>query len=222
VAIASSWWTRGGKRSFDVATVLALAVVLLPVALLCALLVRLIDGPPAVFRQTRIGLGGRPFEILKLRTMRPGEGPPVTSASDPRITPLGRRLRAAKLDEVPQLWNVLRGEMSLVGPRPEVPRYAATQPRGFRAIAGLRPGLTDWASLIFHDEEFVLARHGGQPEFYQRRLLPRKLALARLYHRRQSCGADLGVLAGTGCLVLGLDGGVLLGRRFVARAREGM
>jgi lipopolysaccharide/colanic/teichoic acid biosynthesis glycosyltransferase len=119
---------------------------------------------------------------------------------------------------------VLRGDMSLVGPRPEVPPYVAMEPRSYRAIADLRPGITDWGSLIFHDEESVLARHADAPDFYQRRLLPRKLALARLYHRRLSPGTDLAILLATASLVLGrrwLAAGAL-GRHLVANARAGL
>lgn len=201
-----------------------LGVVALPVILVCAALVRVVDGSPVLFRQARVGRGGRGFDILKLRTMRPGDGSLVTSSGDPRITPLGRRLRRAKLDELPQLWNVLRGDMSLVGPRPETPNYVRIQPRGFRAIAPLRPGLTDWASLVFQDEEAVLSRHAGEPGFYETRLLPRKLALARLYHRKVTPHLDLVILGATALLVLGGRPmvGTVLGRNLVSRARERM
>jgi len=224
VAGVSSWWARGGKRIFDLLAGLVLSVVLLPVAAACALLIRTLDGPPVLFRQCRIGRHGASFYILKFRTMTPGPGSLVTSAEDPRITPLGGRLRRAKLDELPQLWNVLRGHMSLVGPRPEVPAYVAREPRAYRALADLRPGMTDWASLIFHDEELVLRRNAAIPDFYERHLLPRKLALARLYHVHLSCRTDLGILGATGCLILGLHrlGASLLGRRFVASARAGL
>lgn len=196
----------------------------LPILVVCAILVWWVDGRPVLFRQTRVGRLGRTFEILKFRTMRLGDGALVTQSGDPRITGLGRRLRRTKLDELPQLWNVLRGDMSLVGPRPEVPTFVAAQARLFRAIAPLRPGMTDWASLIFRDEEEVLRAHAGDAGFYQRRLLPRKVALARLYHRRVSWGTDLGLVAATGGLLLGLGGVVptLLGPAFVARARRGL
>ncbi len=204
--------------------VAGLGVLALPVALVCAALVRGFDGPPVLFRQLRVGRGGRPFQILKFRTMRARAGDLVTAAGDPRITPLGRRLRRGKLDELPQFWNVFRGEMSFVGPRPEVPHYVAAQPRSFRALAALRPGMTDWASLIFRDEEAMLKDHAAEPDFYPRRLLPRKLALARLYHWRLSGWRDLGIMAATACLVLGRGDLVplILGQRFVDRARGGL
>lgn len=193
-----------------------------PAALGCALLVRLIDGPPVLFRQERVGRGGRPFRLLKFRTMRPGAGALVTSASDPRITPLGRLLRRAKLDELPQLCNVLAGSMSLVGPRPEVPAYVAAHLRLFTGLLSLRPGITDWASLAFRDEERILAEHAEEPDFYQHVLLPRKVALARLYRRSRSLGLDLRLLAATALLMLGAEGAMraVAGGRLIAKARR--
>lgn len=220
---ASHWWAQGGKRAFDLLATTLLAPLALPAGLLCAGLVLAMDGPPVLFRQRRIGRGGRPFEILKFRTMRPGPGPLVTGSGDPRVTRLGARLRRAKLDELPQFWNVLRGDMSLVGPRPEVPQYVAARARDYRAIAGLRPGITDWASLVLGDEESVIRRHAADAGFYQRVLLPRKLALARLYQRRQSWRTDFAILAGTVSLVLARRptvGG--LGPALAARVREGL
>ena len=223
MATARTWWQRGGKRTFDLLAAAILGTLVLPVAAVCAVTVWAVDGTPVLFRQARVGRRGRPFEILKFRTMRPAAGPLVTARGDPRITGLGRWLRRTKLDELPQWWNVLRGDMSLVGPRPELPAYVAAEPRSYRMIADLRPGITDWASLVFHDEESVLQRHAATPEFYQRKLLPRKLALARLYHRRLSLGTDLVILAATGCLALGLRraAAVVIGRRLVAGARAG-
>ena len=195
-----------------------------PVALGSALLVLLIDGRPVLFRQERIGLGGRPFQLFKLRTMRPAAGALVTRSGDPRITPLGRLLRRAKVDELPQLWNVLAGSMSLVGPRPEVPAYVAAHPRLFAGLAQLKPGITDWASLAFRDEEALLAAHADQPDFYERVLLPRKVALARLYRRVRSRGLDLRLLAATALLLLGADRGgrAVAGAVLIARARRGL
>jgi lipopolysaccharide/colanic/teichoic acid biosynthesis glycosyltransferase len=220
---ASRWWAQGGKRAFDLLVTTLLAPLALPAGLLCAGLVLAMDGPPVLFRQRRVGRGGRHFEILKFRTMRPGPGPLVTGSGDPRVTRLGARLRRAKLDELPQLLNVFRGDMSLVGPRPEVSVYVAARARDYRAIARLRPGITDWASLVFEDEESVIRRHGADGGFYERVLLPRKLALARLYQRQLSCRTDLAILAGTVALVLArrrAAGG--LGAALAARVREGL
>jgi lipopolysaccharide/colanic/teichoic acid biosynthesis glycosyltransferase len=213
------------KRALDFAGASALLVCLSPVLLVCGGLVRLVDGPPVLFRQERVGRGGRTFRLYKLRTMQPQAGGPlVTAAGDPRLTRLGRWLRCRKLDELPQLVNVLRGDMSLVGPRPEVPPYVSRQPHGFRAIADLRPGITDWASLAFLDEEDVLAAHGSEPDFYPAVLLPRKLALARLYRRRHSLSLDLRIVAATAAAVAGWRSMAvrLVGPRLLARARRGL
>jgi lipopolysaccharide/colanic/teichoic acid biosynthesis glycosyltransferase len=215
-------WITWGKRPADLLLSTGLGILTAPLLAGCALAVLMVDGPPVLFRQERVGRGGGRFHILKLRTMRSAPGPEVTAAGDPRVTTIGRRLRRAKLDELPQLANVVRGEMSLVGPRPEVPRYVEACPRDFRALERLRPGMVDWASLVFRDEEELLAAHGGEPDFYSRVLLPRKLALARLYARRASPLLDLQLLLATGVLPLG--GGRLsrrlIGSAFYARARR--
>ena len=216
------WWRGGGKRAFDLVAAAFLLVVMLPLILVCAALVRALDGSPVLFRQIRVGRAARRFEIVKFRTMRAAAGELVTAAGDPRITRLGRWLRRTKLDELPQFWNVIRGEMSLVGPRPEIPTFVRAQGRSYRALAHLRPGMTDWASLAFRDEERLLAARAAERDFYQQALLPRKLALARLYACRMSFPIDLGILAATCCLVLGVDGGVpmIVGRRLIERARD--
>jgi lipopolysaccharide/colanic/teichoic acid biosynthesis glycosyltransferase len=211
-----------GKRHFDFALSAILLVVTAPVLLGCALAILWSDGRPVLFIQERVGQWGRRFRIFKLRTMRQASGPAVTISGDPRITPLGRWLRRVKLDELPQLWNVIVGEMSLVGPRPEVPKYVALQARAFRAIAPLRPGVTDLASLIFRDEERVLATHSAHPDFYQQVLLPRKLALARLYSRHASLQLDLALLLATACVAFGAEHTAyrIVGERLYARARH--
>jgi len=213
-----------GKRLLDVTLAALLAIVLAPLLILCAGTVLFADGSPILFTQERVGRFGRGFPMFKFRTMRPVEGPLLTSAGDARVTPLGAWMRRLKLDELPQLWNVLRGDMSLVGPRPEVPAYVARAPRGFRAIASLRPGMTDWASLAFRDEELILRTHAADPTFYLDTLLPRKLALARLYLRKRSLGLDGALIAATAALVLGLNGLArrLAGARLLLRARAGI
>lgn len=209
------------KRLFDFTLATVLLVVLIPVVVACALAVWWGDGRPILFAQTRAGRWGQSFRIFKFRTMRQGVGAAVTVFGDARITPLGRRLRHAKLDEIPQLWNVWIGDMSLVGPRPEVPQYVAAEARNFRAIARLRPGITDFASVIFRDEEQVLATHAAHAGFYERVLLPRKLALARLYGRYASVRLDLALLVATVCIALGNDSPVqrIVGRKLYAHAR---
>jgi lipopolysaccharide/colanic/teichoic acid biosynthesis glycosyltransferase len=219
--------TSGGnrwKRGVDIVGGGILLLLSAPLQAIVALLVLLGDGPPVLFRHERVGYQGRAFRLMKFRTMRPSGGSPVTAAGDPRITPVGRRLRRYKLDEFPQLWHVVTGAMSLVGPRPEVPSCVALFSAEYRRLAELRPGLTDFASLIFRDEEQILARHADEPGFYERRLLPRKLALARLYRRHLSPSLDLRLIAATTCIVGGQDAVMqaLVGRALWQRAREGI
>lgn len=187
------------KRLLDI--VLSLAAILLscPLLLTVVAMIRLEGGGPVLFRQERVGLRGRSFHILKFRTMRPdGQGLGITVAGDDRITPLGRRLRSSKLDELPQLFNVLKGEMSLVGPRPELPAYVALWAADDRArVLSVRPGITDFASLIFRQEESLLAAQPDPEDYYRRILVPQKLRLARYYVRTRSCGLDLWLLAQT-------------------------
>ncbi|MDB5480544.1 MAG: exopolysaccharide biosynthesis polyprenyl glycosylphosphotransferase [Caulobacteraceae bacterium] len=145
-------WRRSGKRLFDILVSLAVAPLALPVVIAAGAAILLTMGKPVFFRQVRVGLGGRPFMILKLRTMRPGEagGQTATVVGDARVTPLGRWLRRYHLDELPQLWNVLIGEMSLVGPRPEQPALAEAYAREAPAFAYrqlMRPGITGWAQV---------------------------------------------------------------------------
>ncbi|HWN43899.1 MAG TPA: sugar transferase [Thermoanaerobaculia bacterium] len=179
-----------------------------PVLLIAAGLVAATSPGPVLFKQQRAGLNGRPFTLLKLRTMRVApEGSQLTASGDARITPVGRWLRRFKLDEIPQLWNVVRGDMSLVGPRPEVPRYVDDSPL-WRQVLSARPGLTDPVTLLLRDEEALLAgvaAGGDDPEsFYRERLLPWKLRGYVDYLERRSWATDLGVLGATALAVLRL------------------
>jgi len=210
------------KRWFDLTVASLLLLLLSPVMLFCAAAVRIADGSPVLFHQERIGRHARGFRMIKFRTMRAGIGPNVTVAGDARVTRVGRVLRRFKLDELPQLWNVLVGEMSFVGPRPELPVYVAMHQRAYRAVRDLRPGITDWASLIFLNEEELLRTHKMTPGFYEAVLLPRKLALARLYRRRRSGLLDVCLVAATACAAIGLArlSEAILGRELVTRARR--
>ena len=188
------------RRLVDVTMAGALLIALSPLVTVLALLVRATSPGPALFRQTRIGRDGRPFVLLKLRTMRVdamGAGPAITAGVDPRITPLGARLRRAKLDELPQLWNVLRGDMSLVGPRPEVPDYVARYTASQRAVLRARPGLTDPASLAWADEAATLATFADPHRAYAETVLPQKLALSLAYLERRTVWSDLAVVIRT-------------------------
>jgi lipopolysaccharide/colanic/teichoic acid biosynthesis glycosyltransferase len=186
------------KRAFDILAAVALLVPLAVPTVLLGALVRLTSRGPGLFRQTRVGRGGRTFVILKLRTMRSAPGTLITAAGDPRITPLGRWLRRTKLDEVPQLINVLRGDMSMVGPRPDVPEQVRLYPPADAALLlSVRPGITDAASIAFRDEERLLASYADPERAYAELVLPRKLDLARQYVRRQSFAYDLRLLLAT-------------------------
>ena len=146
----------------------------------------------AFFRQARVGRGGRPFVLLKLRTMREGtDGPRVTGAADTRVTPLGAQLRRWKLDELPQLVNVLRGDMTLIGPRPEVPEYLAQLGAKGDDYAAVQPGLADAATLAFYDEPDLLANASDPERFYVERLLPEKTRLSVAYARKRTLATDL-------------------------------
>ena len=153
------------------------------------------DGRPVLFRQRRVGRHGEPFTILKFRSMRMRRGgPEITSSGDGRVTRTGRFLRRYKLDELPQLWNVVRGDMSLIGPRPELPRYVDPLP-AWRAVHRVRPGITDLATLVYRDEERVLAGFPDPERGYRETVLPAKLALNLEYLQRRSPSRDLKLLA---------------------------
>jgi lipopolysaccharide/colanic/teichoic acid biosynthesis glycosyltransferase len=167
-------------------------ILLLPLLLILGIAIWLTDGFPILFRQVRVGRNGEPFELLKLRSMRKDNaGMQVTSAGDPRITHIGRILRRYKLDEVPQLWNVVRGDMALVGPRPEVPRYVDLQDPIWRSILRRRPGITDVPTLVYRNEEEILASSSQPERFYRDVILPDKLALNLAYGRHASAWQDL-------------------------------
>lgn len=174
-----------------VAAALALLTVS-PVLLVALLAIWLEDGPPGLFRQTRVGQHGKLFNILKLRSMRQkAAGDLITREGDARITRVGRMLRKFKLDELPQLWNVLRGEMNIIGPRPEVPLYVDAEDPVWQQVLCLKPGLTDLATLVFRDEERTLAQSTNVQKTYREEVLPRKLALNLRYAQARSVVSDL-------------------------------
>ena len=193
------------KRCIDLVVAIVLLLVLSPVLAVAAIAVKCSGSGPIFFRQVRVGRGGKPFDILKLRTMRTtrSPGPLITGAGDPRVTRVGRVLRRWKVDELPQLVNVLRGEMSFVGPRPEVPRYVNMFAEQYRELLAVRPGITDIASMAFRDEETLLGRSSNPEDLYVREILPRKLALSHAYVRRRSFGLDLRLIARTVAAILG-------------------
>lgn len=186
------------KRLFDIVASALGLLLLMPLLLLAALWVKLDSPGPALFRQTRVGRFGVPFTIHKFRTMRMEPGAAITVGEDPRITRSGRFLRASKLDELPQLWDVLRGAMSLVGPRPELPRYVALYPSALREVVlSVRPGITDPASLRFRHESELLARASDPEREYVEVVLPAKLQLAADYVRTASLAGDVRLILAT-------------------------
>jgi lipopolysaccharide/colanic/teichoic acid biosynthesis glycosyltransferase len=188
------------KRLFDIlASGLAL-LVLLPLMVVLALAVALGSPGGAFFRQTRVGRRGQPFQLLKFRSMRPGseaKGQITVGERDPRITGVGHFLRRTKLDELPQLLNILKGDMSVVGPRPEVPRYVALYTAEQREVLRVRPGLTSLASIAYINENEVLGRSADPERTYVEEVMPAKLALDLRYVREQSLALDLRIIAGT-------------------------
>lgn len=194
------------KRLFDV-TAAALGIFLLaPLLIVIAVVVRHSSPGPILFRQVRIGRRGVPFQILKFRTMHgaPPPGLEMTFDTDRRVTRVGAFLRRTKLDELPQLFNVLAGSMSLVGPRPEVPSYVAVYRERDRAVVlSVRPGITDLASLRFRNEDAFLASEPEPERAYVGKILPRKLRLCRYYVRRQSMCFDLVLIFKTVLAALG-------------------
>jgi lipopolysaccharide/colanic/teichoic acid biosynthesis glycosyltransferase len=189
-----------GKRLLDLSVAAVGLLVTAPLLLLIALAVRLESPGPVLFRQRRVGRYGREFEILKFRSMRhdSGPGPLITAAGDRRVTRIGALIRSTKLDELPQLWNVLRGDMSIVGPRPEVPCYVALySPEQRRVVLSVRPGITDDASIEFADEAQQLAAAADPETYYATQILPRKIKLYEQYVASQSTTGDLGIIVRT-------------------------
>ena len=193
-----SLYARHFKRAFDVAASVLGLVILSPVLLAVAGAIKILDPGPVFFSQTRAGRGATPFKIFKFRTMRVGgSGPQITSGADARVTPLGRLLRRTKLDELPQLFNVLRGDMSVVGPRPEVPRYVELFKDDYKLILSVKPGITDYAAIKYRDEEAVLGAYRDPDEGYVTEVLPAKIALYRRYIMEIGFATDLKIIFAT-------------------------
>ncbi|MGQ3050335.1 MAG: sugar transferase [Roseateles sp.] len=187
-----------GKRLFDVICSGLGLLVLGPLLVLAALWVKLDSPGPALFRQLRVGRFGQPFTIHKFRTMRVEPGPVITVGADPRITRSGHWLRQTKLDELPQLWDVLRGAMSLVGPRPELPQYVALYPADLRErVLSVRPGITDPASLAFSHEAELLAKAADPEREYCEVVLPAKLRISADYTATANLATDLRLIVAT-------------------------
>lgn len=188
------------KRLLDLVLATLGLLVTLPILVLVGIAIKVADRGPVFFRQERVGRWGRPFRIWKFRTMRVNAealGPSVTKSGDTRVTSIGRYLRKRKLDELPQLINVLFGEMSFVGPRPEVPKYVDLYSPEQRQVLDLRPGITDVASLEFRHEEALLAKAADPEQYYRTVCIPKKIELNLRYAKDSSVGADVRVILRT-------------------------
>lgn len=188
------------RRCIDVAISGIALVASAPLIAAVSVAIKLESPGPTFYLQTRVGRRRRPIRVAKFRTMVDGaerHGPSITAAGDPRVTRVGALLRKTKLDELPQLWNVLRGDMTLVGPRPEVPRYVAHYRPEWEPVFEVPPGLTDLASLTFRDEEGLLSLAVDRERAYQEVVMPMKLVLALETIARRSLVNDLAVIVKT-------------------------
>ena len=205
--IKSGFYILSGKRLFDVGMATIGLAVLSPLFLLVTVAIKLSSRGPIFYRQERVGKNGQSFLIMKFRTMvRDADkvGPGVTAQGDPRVTKLGSWLRLFKIDELPQLWNVLKGDMSFVGPRPEIPHYVAIYTESQRRVLTVRPGITDTATLAYRREEDLIARHPNPEKYYRDVVLPHKLELNMQYIYRISFGYDLFLIFRTIQSIFGL------------------
>ena len=180
-------------RLLDIVASLLALILLSPLFLLVALLIKIDSPGPIFYRAQRVGKGGQLFQLYKFRSMVKGadkHGPGITTSGDIRITPAGRILRRTKIDELPQLINVLKGDMSLVGPRPEDPRYVASYTPEQRQVLDVRPGITSAASLAYRHEEQILTGPDWET-VYRTEILPAKLAIDIAYLSKRTCFSDL-------------------------------
>jgi lipopolysaccharide/colanic/teichoic acid biosynthesis glycosyltransferase len=192
----------GVKRTFDIAVSAAILLVTLPVILAISLVVRIESPGPVFYRARRVGRGGRPLQMLKFRKMHHNaKGAPLTMSEDDRFTRVGRLLAKTKLDELPQLWHVLNGEMSLIGPRPEDPSFVAERFDDYADILAVRPGVTGLSQIAFAEESAILSKDDPL-EHYRTRIFPQKIRLDRMYAARPSLKMDLSILFWTCAAVL--------------------
>lgn len=188
------------KRIFDILAAGVGFVILAPLIAVIALIIRVCDGSPVFFLQKRVGQHFKPFKLIKFRTMVVGasaQGAAVTKGEDRRITKVGKFLRYYKLDELPQLFNVLKGDMSLVGPRPEMERYVDAFHEDYRLILSIKPGITDYATLEYRDEETILNKYDDVERGYLQEVLPAKIALYKRYIQEMSFLTDIKIILKT-------------------------
>lgn len=204
----NSFYLRYGKRLFDIIFSSSAIVILSPVFLVISLMILMSSKGEIFYRQIRIGKDFKPFVLYKFRTMIKDAdkiGPLVTKDSDPRITKIGKILRKTKLDELPQFINVLKGDMSIVGPRPEVEKYVNARKEDYKVILSIKPGITDYATILFRDEEDIMAKYENVEESYLNVVLPQKIALYKKYIDEISFRADIKIIAKTMLKVLRVD-----------------
>jgi lipopolysaccharide/colanic/teichoic acid biosynthesis glycosyltransferase len=194
------------KRAFDLVCATIGLLLLWPLFVVVALLVKAEDGGPVFYRQERVGRHGHPFRIWKFRTMRVNAdriGRAITVGNDPRITRVGGKLRDWKIDELPQLINVLMGDMSLVGPRPEVARYVNLYTSDQRGVLELVPGITDLASIKYRHESEILSQATDPDEAYVHVIMPDKIAINLAYAKSASMWSDIRVIIQTAFRIVG-------------------
>jgi lipopolysaccharide/colanic/teichoic acid biosynthesis glycosyltransferase len=228
LAMAKKGETRApGKtptlRAFDLSVCMLLLPFVLVVGAITALLIY-IDSPGSVFyRSTRVGQGGRPFQMLKFRKMRrSARGGPLTIGEDERFTPIGGFLAMTKLDELPQLWNVLKGDMRLVGPRPEVPEFVARYSEEYEELLSVLPGITGPAAVEYASESHLLSLQQDPVKFYEESIMPRKIEIDLHYIRTRTLRGDLAILAQTTVVPLAKVGRRMLGDPQVRRVEAGL
>ena len=187
-------YRNGGKRLFDFIAAMIGVLLLTPFLFILAIIVKGSSKGPIIYKQKRVGLDFKPFTMYKFRSMVVNNAEKhqlVTAAGDQRITPIGKFLRRYKLDELPQLINVIKGDMSLVGPRPEVMKYIQYYEEDYRTVLSIRPGITDNAAIAFKNEEDILSKYKDTESAYIKKIMPEKITLYKKYIKKQSLLNDV-------------------------------
>ena len=190
----NSFYAKYGKRIFDLFLAIPSLIILSPVFLISAILIKLESPGPIIFAQERIGQNGKIFKLYKFRTMIKDAskvGPPVTTANDPRITKVGKLLRKYKIDEMLQIINIIKGDMSVIGPRPEIKKYVEMFKDEYKEILKIKPGMTDYALIAFRNEEEILAKFENVEEGYIKEIMPKKIELYKKYIKDMSLLTDI-------------------------------
>jgi len=193
----NNFYIKYGKRVFDFIMSLMGLILLFPIFIIIALLIKFSSNGNIFYMQTRIGKNFKPFNLYKFRSMREAKGLSITSKDDPRITSLGKFIRKTKIDELPQLLNVLKGEMSLVGPRPEVEKYVYIQEEAYQNILTIKPGITDLAAIEYRNEEEILSEYQDKEEAYIQEIQPRKILFYKQYLQEITLVNDIKIILQT-------------------------